>query len=309
MRRALLLSVCLASPACAYKVGSGLVAGAVDELGGEGRTRGVEGVTDDLVERALLVQLGHQLGEGLSAGATTITPEQRAELERTIDGLLTVAARRTGKGLRQEVSPELREMVIKDIVGALSDGVRRDLGPSLEDTVDRVVARAVGSLRDNLGEPETRWVLADVLRDSIYLAMREGQASPAVADTLRTTLTEDVLIPIESSVGGMTSKVTYDLQQQAKRTENQLKGIISILVVISVVVLLLYTVRNRQVRRLQEANTEAERGLRSVDAALDQLDANTRAQVLEKLQEYQAVVHREQRLVTPPASRSDDYLR
>jgi len=311
MHRFLLIAALLGS-GCAYRIGSGAVAGAIDELGGNGRTKGIEGATEDLVERALLVELGHQIGEGLSDGATTVTPEQQAALERTIDSLLTVASKRAGKGLRNEVSPELRNLVVRDIVGAFSDGLRNDLGQSLEQTVDRVVARAVISLRETLDEPDTRYIVADVLRDSIYLAMREGQASPAVGETLRTTLTEDVLIPIESSVGGITNQVAYEVQAQAQRTERQLKGVISVLVVILGVGVMLYMVRNRQVRRLQEANTEAERGLRSVDAALEQLDDQTRQQVFAKLQEYQEVQDRVAASATtvPPATpRRDDYMR
>ena len=313
MHRSLLFASLLLGSGCAYRIGSGAVAGAIDELGGKGRSDGLEGVADDLVERALLVELGHQLGEGLSNGATTITPEQQRALERTIDSLLTVASKRAGKGLRNEVSPELRNLVVRDIVGAFSDGLRDDLGESLETTVDRVVARAVISLRETIDEPDTRYILADVLRDSIYLAMREGQASPAVADTLRTTLTEDVLIPIESSVGGITNQVAYEVQAQAKRTERQLKGVISVLVVILGVGMMLYMVRNRQVRRLQEANTEAERGLRSVDAALEQLDDQTRQQVVAKLHELQEIQQRldaaHSATVSPATARRDDYLR
>jgi hypothetical protein len=312
MHRYLLIAALL-GPGCAYRIGGGAVAGALDELGGKGRSDGVEGVTEDLVERALLVELGHQLGEGLSSGATTITPEQQAELERTIDSLLTVAGKRAGRGLRNEVSPELRNMVVRDIVGAFSDGLKNDLSVSLEATVDRVVSRAVISLRETIDEPDTRYILADVLRDSIYLAMREGQASPAVGETLRTTLTEDVLIPIESSVGGITNQVAYEVQAQADRTERQLKGVISVLVVILGVGLMLYMVRNRQVRRLQEANTEAERGLRSVDAALEQLDDQTRAQVVAKLHELQELQQRvdaaSSTTVPPATPRRDDYLR
>ena len=80
----LLLIAALLGPGCAYRIGSGAVAGAIDELGGNGRTEGIGTVTEDLVERALLVELGHQIGEGLSTGATTITPEQQADLLVTI---------------------------------------------------------------------------------------------------------------------------------------------------------------------------------------------------------------------------------
>jgi hypothetical protein len=308
----LLLACLLAvtAPGCAYRIGAGVTAGALDELGGDGKSAGLEGTADALAERALLVELGHQLGAGLSSGATEVTPEQRARLEETIDGLLTVAARRTGKGLRNEVSPELREMVTKDIVGAFSDGLRDDLGDSLEDTVDRVVTRAVVSLRDNLGDEQTRWMLSDLIRDSVYFAMRETQATPAVAETLETTITENVLAPVEQSVGGITDVVASQVEASARRTENTLKGIISVLVLVSSVFFMLYLIRNRQVRSLQEQAQVSERGLRNVDAALDLLDEGSRAAVLAKLAEYQHVEEREvTRTQPPPPERSDDYLR
>jgi hypothetical protein len=126
---------------------------------------------------------------------------------------------------------------------------------------------------------------------------------------LRTTLTEDVLMPIESSVGGISNQVAFDFQAQAERTQNQLKGVITILVVFLFGAGMLYAVRNRQVRRLTERNSEAERGLRTVDAALEQLDSQTRAQVLAKLQEYQRVVAVEPAAPVAPVNRSDDYMR
>jgi len=318
MPRGLPLLLLLLAPACAYKIGGGAVAGAIDELSGDGRSVGVEGVADDLVERALLVELGHQLGEGLSKGATTVTIEQQAQMERTIDALLTVAARRTGKGLRNEVSPELREMVQKDIVGAFSDGLRDDLGASLEITVDRVVSQAVTSLRLGLDDPETRFVVSDLLRDSIYMAMRESQASPAVGETLKTTLEEDMLTPIDRTVRGITNEVALQVRDANKQTEATLKGIITVMGIFLMVGGMLYVIRNRQVRRLQEANTQAERGLRNVDAALDLLDENTRAAVLGKMAEYENVEHRDAQYVRqpgagatepPPPQRSDDYMR
>jgi hypothetical protein len=72
-------------------------------MGGGGRSEGVETMGDRMLERALLVELGHQLGSGLASGATDITPEQQQAMESVVDGLLVVAAERTGKGLREEV--------------------------------------------------------------------------------------------------------------------------------------------------------------------------------------------------------------
>lgn len=307
---ALLLLLC---SSCAYKIGSGVTAGALDELGGEGRTPGVEAMADDLVERALLVELGHQLGQGLSSGVTEITPEQRAGLEATIEGLLHVAASRAGKGLRREVSPELREMVRKDIVGAFSDGLRGELGDSLEDTVDRVVARAVVALRQTLAEEDTKIATSELVRDAVYYAMRESAGgTPAVGETIEHTLTDNMLVPIERSVGGMTDVVALRVEASARRTENMLKTIIGALIVVIGVVSMLYTVSRRQLRRAQEDGMDAEAGLASVGAALDLLDESTRAQVLNKLSEYEGVRKRPPVVgKTPPPApgRGDDYLR
>ncbi len=310
MVRVVLLCFVLLAPACAYRIGAGATAGALDEVGGLGRSGGLEGAVDTLAQRALLAELGHQLGEGLASGATEFTPDQQHRLEETIDSLLMVAAQRTGKGLRNEVSPELREMVTKDIVGAFADGLRGDLGDSLDTAVDRAVSTAVVSLRESLGEEETRWALSDLLRDAVYYAMREEQATPAVGDTLEATLTENVLSPFEESVGGLTMIVSREVQDSARRTETTLKGIISVLVLVSSVFFLLIMVRNRQVRGLQERQLESERGLKGVDAALDLLDEQSRAQVLAKLQEYRGIDGRPLNGTSPPAPhRSDDYMR
>lgn len=315
MRRVLLLLL-LCAPGCAYRIGSGITAGALDEIGGKGRSEGVDGTVEGLLERALLVELGHQLGQGLSSGATEISPEQQARLEAVIADLLSVTARKTGQGLRTEVGPELREMVQKDIVRALSEGLRGELGGSLEQTVDRVVARAVISLRENLADQETRYVVSDLLRDSVYYAMREGQATPAVGETIEATLTENLLGPIEQTVGGLTEIVAMRVDASARRTENTLKGIISALVLLSSIFVVMYWIRNRQVRRLEEKTSLAERGLQNVDAALELLDEQTRATVLAKLEEYERVASRPSHVsaprgtTQPPApSRSDDYLR
>jgi hypothetical protein len=298
----LLPFVLVLAPACAYRVGSGLTAGVLEELDGQGRSQGLDGTVDTLLERALLVELGHQLGQGLTSGASDITPEQQARLEAIIDGILLVAAKRAGKGLRTEVSPELREMVREDIVRTFAEGVRGELGGSLEETVDRVVARAVISLRDNLADEDTKLALSTLIRDSVYHAMREGRRP--VGETLQTTLTENVLLPVES----ITNVVARQVAEQARRTENTLKSIITVLVLLSGVFFMLWMIRNRQVQRLQEQNTQAERGLRNVDAALEQLDASTREAILRKLDEYKRVETRPP--TSPPAPpRGDDYTR
>ena len=298
-------------PSCAYRVGSGLTAGVLDEISGEGRSEGVETMGDRVLERALLVELGHQLGSGLSSGATEITPEQREAMESVIDSLLTVAATRTGQGLRNEVSPELREMVRKDIVGAFADGLDNELGQSLEDTVDRVVTQAVVSLRRVINEEDTRYATSDLLRDSVYYAMREGQGgTPAVAETIEFTLVNNLLEPLEQSVGGLTDVVATRVEDSARRTENTLRSVIGGLLFLGGVLAVLYVVRGWQLQRAQESSKKAAQALGGVDAALDLLDADTRAAVQQKLEEYQAVARGDQiNTPLPPKRRGDDYMR
>lgn len=297
------LALCLLLSGCAYRIGAGVTAGVLDEVHGKGRSAGLEGPMNELLEKELLAQLGSQLGQGLASGATQIDPEQQARLEQTIDSLITVAARKAGHGLRSEVSPELREMVQKDIVRALSEGMRGELGDSLEVTIDRVVRRAVTSLRAELGDEDTRLVFTDLLRDSVYYAMRESGATQGVGETLETTLTENMLFPIQETFGGMNEIVTAQVAEAQKRTENTLRAVIGALVMLSGVFGLLYYVRNRQVRRLEERSVEAERGLQNVDAAIEMLDAGTRDAVLAKLQERKTMTG----MRTIP--RSDEYAR
>jgi hypothetical protein len=296
---------------CAYTIGAGITAGALDEVQGKGRSGGVEGTLDRVLERQLLGELGHQLGQGLTSGATDIDPEQKKRLEQTIDELLLVASRRAGHGLRTEVSPELREMVQKDIVRALAEGMRGELGDSLEETVDRVVARAIGSLRRELRDDDTRQALTDLLSESVYFALREGnEITPAVGDTLQATVTEDVLMPIETSVGGITQliarQVSDTVSESTRRTERTLQSVIGALVVLLGVGLVMFLVRNRQVRRLQERSAAAERTVKGIDAALLMLDEDTRASVEQKLRDLQRI---EAGAAPPPPQRSDEYVR
>lgn len=286
----LLVLTCLASSGCAYKVGSGLVRGMLEEAGGQGQSDGVDEVGDQVLERALLVELGHQLGAGLSSGATDVTPEQREALERAVDGVLSTAARRTGKGLRNEVSPELRNMVNSAIVQALSDGLRGELGDSMEETVDRVVTRAVVALRTTLDEEGTKFMVSDLIRDSVYFAMREGQGgTPSIGETLKFTLEEDVLDPLSNTVGGITEGVAYQVDASAQRTEQLLRAIIGGLILVIGLFLVAYVVRGRQLRRENQTRMKAEAGLRSFDAALETLDEASRAELLDKLHKYERV--------------------
>jgi hypothetical protein len=296
---------------CAYTIGSGLTAGVLDEVQGKGKSEGVEGTLDRVLERQLLTELGHQLGQGLSSGATDIDPEQKKRLEQTIDELILVASRRAGHGLRTEVSPELREMVQKDIVRALSEGMRGELGDSLEATVDRVVARAVGSLRRELRDDDTRQALTDLLSESVYFAMREGNdITPAVGETLQATVTENMLMPIESSVGGITEliarQVSDTVTESTRRTERTLQSVIGALVVLLGLGVIAYFVRNAQVRRLQERSAAAERAVKGIDAALLMLDDDTRQAVETKLRDIRRI---DEPLHPPSPQRSEDYVR
>lgn len=307
---ALLLITVIGSPGCAYRIGSGVMAGALEEMAGQGRSEGVERMGEQLIERALLVELGHQLGSGLTSGATDVTAEQQQRIEDLVGGLLTVAAKRTGSGLRREVSPELRAMVQRDIVDALSEGLRNDVGASLENVVDRVVTRAILALRRGMADEEMKLVISDLVRESVYYAVREGQGgTPAVGEVLEVTLVENVLHPMEQSVGGLTNQVALQVDASARRTENTLKSIIGVLVVFGSVVFLLYMIRTRQLRRAQETRQRAEAGLRGVESALELLDDRTREAVRQRVEQFQHVADDVQDPPPRRKKRSDDYLR
>lgn len=288
----LLVLLSLSSSGCFYRAGSGLMAGVLDEAGGKGRSDGVDPVVSGLVEKALLAELGHQLGQGLQSGVADVTPEQQAALEQTVDGLISVAMMRAGEGLRHEVSPELRALVTRDIVEAFAEGVRGELAPTLEETVDRVVTRAVGALRRNLEDEELRFVTADLLRDSIYMAMREGYASPAVGETVELTLQENVLSPVTDNVADITSLIATQVDEQAKRGERTLRAVIAALILIIAFGAIFYAIQRRQLRRERLSKVRSEVDRRSFDLTLEQLDATTRDQVLRKLGEIRGMVEK-----------------
>ncbi len=311
-----MLVTLICSQGCAYRIGGGLTAGILEEINGEGRSEGVESMGDQVLERALLVELGHQLGSGLSSGATDITPEQQAQMESVIDGLLTVAAERSGQGLHNEVSPQLRNMVQRGIIDTLTDGINGKLGDSLENTVDRVVDQAVTSLRHGMSQDETKYVMSDLIRESVYYAMREGQGTtPAVSETIEFTLTENLLEPMEESVGGITDKVAVQVEEQYRRTENLLKTIILALMTVMGLLTAAYFLRGRRLAQVQVGAQAAKAALGSVDVALEGLDDATRAAVQRKLASYQDAARRAAEdtndLATPdPAERrGDDYMR
>jgi Arc/MetJ family transcription regulator len=298
---------------CAYRMGSGITAGALDELSGTGRSKGANGVGDAMLERALLADLGHQLGQGLASGATDISDEQRAQLEATIDAVLFTAAQRTGKGLRTEVSPALREMVRRDIVDALADGMRNEVGASLEDVVDRVVSRAVQSLKEGLQDPELTVALSDMIRESVYFAMEEGRPGVAsVADTLAFTLQHAVLTPMEASVTGMSDNVALKVEEASKRTENTLRAVIAFLGLVLAGVGVAYSFTRRQLVKERDHARETQHELETVGAALNLLDDSTRTDILGKLDQYRQgarAIQEKSPTVPPPPARSSAYTR
>jgi hypothetical protein len=214
-----------------------------------------------------------------------------------------VTATRTAAGLRDEVSPALREMVRQDIVGALAEGLRGELGESLEETIDAVITRAIYALQRALQDPETKEAMASLLRESMYMAMREGRpGSQSVGDTLQETLTSNVLLPVESSVGGLTEVVADRVDESAQRTENTLKAVISALVIILGVVLMAYLLRGRQLMRARQAAGDA----------LRMMDEGTRARIMQNLPDYQGIVGgstAKQQEEPPPPPPSTDYFR
>lgn len=270
---------------CLYRAGNNLAEGLLDEALGDTRERGaVDQIATDALEKQLLRKLGQQLGEGLTSGATDISDEQQAELEETIDALLAVAAYRSGKGLREEVGPEFRRIVRRDIVETFADGVRGELGDSLEETADRVVTRTVDSLQRELEDPALRFTLSSILRDAVYDAVEGGTpASPGIGETLESTLNDNLLDPFSNSVGGVADRVAYQVRSSADRTENLLKTIIGGLVIVLLGLGVLYIVRDYQARRARKTEEEARRGLRSVDAAIEQLDEESREHVKSRL--------------------------
>lgn len=292
-RAAMLLSIVLFASACFASMGRSVTGGALDELLGDERIGpGMSDLEVALLERDLMRRLGQQLGEGVTDGATTLPPGRRAELEETIDALIAVAAYRSGKGLREEVGPEFRNIVRRDIVNTFAQGVRGEIGDALDETVDRLTARAVNTavdtLHERLQEPALRYTLAEIMRESVYEAVEGGTpAHPGIGETLETSLTTNLLDPFQTSVGGVTDRVAWRISESARRTENLLKTIISGLVIVLIVLGVLYVVRDRQARKARLTTERTREGLRSVGFALDQLDDESLSQVKERLGSYE----------------------
>ncbi len=311
----LLIAICL-SPACMYKLGGGLTAGILDEAGGGGRTDGISEVTDRLIADEALRQLGQQLGAGLVSGAKDVTPELQVQVERAVDDILAVAFARAAKGVRDDLSPELREMVRQDIVQALAEGMRGEVSDSLVITVDRVVRRATHSLTEALQDPLLRDAMSSLIRDGTYQAMRVGRpGSPGVGETLETTLDLNLLTPFERSIGGLADAVADRVDESARRTERTLQGVISALILVVGVIAMLYALTRRQLNREREQAQVVTQGLRNVGAALGQLEPEARARLLGKLDEYQraqgqaGVDYLKEPPAEAPPKRSSDYMR
>jgi len=302
---------------CVYKLGGGLTAGMVDEATGKGRTDGVKEITDRVIADQAARQLGQQLGEGLTSGVQEMTPELKVQIETSVDDILAVAFARAGKGMREDLSPELREMVRQDIVQALADGMKGPVSDSMQQTADQVVKKTIASLSEALQDPVLRDSLASLIRESTYQALREGHpGSPGVGETLQTTLSENVLAPFETSIGGLTQTVADRVDESARRTEHTLQGVISALVVILGVTVLLYALTRRQLNRERTQSQTAHLELRQFGAALGQLDEAARARLLGKLDEYQRAHGARESYVrkatapgAPPRERSTNYYR
>jgi len=303
---------------CLYRAGSSLSAGLLDEVAGKGESGGIEAVTDRLVEKAVVKKLGEQLSTGVMAGVGEISPEQRKSLEDTVEGVIIVATKRAGSGIRDEISPQLREMVKQDIVNALVEGFRGDLGDSMEETVAKVVQAAMIGVRGHLEDQELRATVGEMIRDSFYIAMREGgktpdgDARPAVAETLETTLSENMLKPFESSVDGLADRVASKVDENNQKLEQMMQGVISALVVILGVFILLYSLTRRQLLRAREKGDKDREAARALGAAVQLLGDDVRTEVLGTAEGFAG---QKIDLPTRPgghrveAPRSDGYLR
>ena len=272
----LLLLCGVVQSGCAYRITSRGVEGVLTELGPEGRSGGVEPIAEHILEKELIYRLGAQMGKGLKEGAADITPEQQAQLEATIDALLDVTAKKTGAGIRNEISPELRAMVRRDITMAFSDGLRNEMGDSAEDVVRRVVHATGDSLKDTFQDPQMQLALAELLRESIYIAMREDDhLTPGVGETLRTTIEGDMLNPVERSAQEISSTFGVMVNEANKESQETLETIIyGLLALIGALGMVLFF-RGRQLSRQTEAAREAQQNLGAVQAAVRLLDKDT----------------------------------
>jgi hypothetical protein len=304
---ALSLLVSVAMPGCFYQIGSNLTAGMLDETRGKGKSKGINGTVEGLVERELIAQLGRQLGDGIIKGA--FTEDQTKRIETTIDRLLDEAATKGADGVKHKLSPALREAIKEDVIRAASEGLRDDLKPALQDTIDGIVTQAVISLRRGLQDEDTEIALAELLRDATYSAMRENGTRPGVGDTLQRTLDESVLSPFETTMGNVSTVVADKVAEQAQQTRNLMAAILAVVAVVAGVFMTLWMLANRRLAQQEGQVRSTEFNIRQFDAALADLDDETRRKVLEKLSLFRSA----QPVVAPGAppgpARADDYDR
>ena len=139
---------------------------------------------------------------------------------------------------------------------------------------------------------ETRFAIADLLRDSVYFALQEGQGgAPSVGQTLEFTLEQNILDPLANTVGGIAEGVAYNVNESAQRTEQLLQAIIGALVMVLALAITAYYVRGRQTQVAVLNRNRAQMRLRSLDAALSLLDEDSRRAILSKLDEYDSVAN------------------
>lgn len=297
-----ILIIGLAAPlqGCVYNIGAGLTAGILDETAGKGKSKGVNGTVQGLVEKEYVNALGKQLGQGIIQGA--FTEDQTKRLEVTIDRLLDEATTRGADGVEHKLSPALRKAIKEDVIKAASEGMREDLKPALEDTIDGIITQAVVSLRRGINDEDTKIALAELLRDGMYSAMRESGARPGVGDTLQRTLDESVLAPFEDTMGNVSTIVADKVAAESRRTTNVMAAMLALVVVVAGLFMTMWLVANRRLAVQQGQAQNTELNLRQFDAALAELDDDTREKILEKLSHFRAAP----RVVAPPGPRRND---
>ncbi len=305
----------LSSTGCMRRIGANLVEGAFDELAGPGEDPGAKRLLRDLEEDRVVKDLARQVGQGLTAGIEDydgVTEDQQKSFEQAVDAIITVATTKAGTGLRDEVGPQLREVIRQDLVNTLTEGFRGDLGDSLQETVRRIINTVMVTLRLHIEDPTLRDTLGELIRDSVYIAMREGGASPAVGDTIEETLSGNVLTPMERSVSGIADEVAGRVDESNNRIEQMLQGIISFLVVVVGVGILVLFLMRRQLLRARAESTRQEQRSRAMGVAIQMLDEDMRENLLHAAEDF---VGEKIDLPTKPSGhriekpRSNEYVR
>ena len=96
------------------------------------------------------------------------------------------------------------------------------------------------------------------------------------------------------------------MEEQYRRTERLLYGIIGVLVVATLVVTGAYVFRGFRLQRAERSRQEASAALGGLDVALEGLDDETRRQIKDKLDK---LAHVRGLTPEPAPRRSDDYMR